>query len=40
MKIRKDNERKLIRIVDTAGGHYGIVLEIENKSNTSLFLVE
>ena len=40
MKTRQDNDKKLIRMIDTAGGHYGIILEMRTKSRTSLFLVE
>ena len=30
----------MIRMIDTAGGNYGIILETREKSSTSLFLVE
>ena len=40
MKIEQDNGRKLLKMEETAGGHYGIVLETRKKKNTNLFLVE
>ena len=40
MKIGQDNGRKLLRMEETAGGHYGIVLETKKKKNTSMFLME
>ena len=40
MKTAQDDRRKLIRMIDTAGGHYGIILETRKKSTSSLFLVE
>ena len=40
MKTEKDNDKKLIRMIDTAGGHYRIVLETKKKSNANSFLVE
>ena len=40
MKSGQDNSRKLIKMVDTTGGHYGIVLETRKKKNSNLFLVE
>ena len=33
MKIGQDNGKKLIRMIDTAGGHYGVILERRKKSN-------
>ena len=40
MKTGQDNGRKLLKMEETAGGHYGIVLETRKKKNTNLFLVE
>ena len=40
MKNDEEHSKKFLKIEDTAGGHYGIVLETKNKSNTSLFLFE
>ena len=40
MKTGQDCGKKLIRMIDTAGGHYGIILETRKKSTSSLFLVE
>ena len=40
LKSGQDNGRKLIKMVDTTGGHYGIILETRKKNNSSLFLVE
>ena len=31
---------KLLKMEETAGGHYGIVLETRKKKNTNLFLIE
>ena len=39
MKNGQDNGKKLIKMIDTAGGHYGIILEPRKKSSTSMFLV-
>ena len=40
MKTGQDNGKKLLKMEDTVGGHYGIVLETRKKKNASLFLVE
>ena len=40
MKTGQDNRKKLLKMEDTIGGHYGIVLETRKKKNSSLFLVE
>ena len=40
MKTGQDNGKKLVRMIDMAGGHYGIILETRKKSTSSLFLVE
>ena len=40
MKNGQDNGKMLIKMIDTAGGHYGIILETRKKSSTSMFLVE
>ena len=40
MKTGQYIGKKLIRMIDTAGGHYGIILETRKKSSTNLFLVE
>ena len=40
LKSGQDCGRKLIKMVDTTGGHYGIVLETRKKNNSSMFLVE
>ena len=40
MKTGQDNGKKLLKMEDTTGGHYGIVLETRKKKNASLFLVE
>ena len=40
MKTGQDNGKKAIKMEDTTGGHYGIVLETRKKKNSNLFLVE
>ena len=40
LKSGQDNGRKLIKMEETTGGHYGIVLETRKKKNSNLFLVE
>ena len=40
MKTGQDNGRKLLKMEETAGGHYGIVLETRKKKNTNMFLIE
>ena len=40
MKTRYDHGRMFIKIEDTTGGHYGIILETKKEKNKSLFLVE
>ena len=40
MKTGQDNGKKLPKMEETAGGHYGIVLETRKQKNTNLFLVE
>ena len=39
LRTGKDNGKKLIKMEDTAGGHYGIILETRKKS-ADVFLVE
>ena len=39
MKTGEDNGRKFIKMEDTNGGHYGVILETK-KENTILFLME
>ena len=40
MKIGEDKEKKFLKMEDTVGGHYGIVLETRKKKNSNLFLLE
>ena len=40
LKSDQDCSRKLIRMVDTTGGHYGIVLETRKKESSNLFFLE
>ena len=40
MKTGQDNGRKLLKMEETTGVHYRIVLETRKKKNTNLFLVE
>ena len=40
MKTSQDCGKKLLRMIDTAGGYYGIILETRKRSTSSLFLVE
>ena len=40
MKSDQDCSKKLIRMVDTTGGHYRIILETRKKGNSNLFFVE
>ena len=39
-KTGQDNGKKLVRMIDMAGGHYGVILETRKKSTSSLFLVD
>ena len=40
IKTEEDNDKKMIRMIDTAGGYYGIVLETRKKNvNVYLFFV-
>ena len=39
-KTEQDNAKKHIKIIDTTGGHYGIVLETKKKPSPKLFFVE
>ena len=36
----QDNGKKLIKMIDTVGGHYEIILEMRKTSSTSLLLLE
>ena len=38
--IGKDNCKKLIKMEDTARGHYGIILETRKKKSADFFLIE
>ena len=40
MKSDQDFSKKLIRMVNTTGGHYGIILETRKKGNLNLFFIE
>ena len=40
MKTGQDNGKKLIRMINIARRHYGILLETRKMSTSSLFLVE
>ena len=40
LKTGQDCGKKLVKMIDTTGGHYGIVLETRKKANSSLFFVE
>ena len=40
IKSEEDSSKKLLKMVDTAGGHYGIVLEMQKKKDTEVNLVE
>ena len=40
LKSGQDCGKKLIKMVDTTGGHYRIVLETRKSGNSSLFFVE
>ena len=40
MKTREDNSKKFMKMEDTIGGHYGIILETKTERNKSLFLME
>ena len=40
LKSGQDCGKKLIKMVDTTGGHYVIVLETRKRGNSSLFFVE
>ena len=40
MKTGKDFGKKLVKMIDTTGGYYGIVLETRKKVSLSLLLVE
>ena len=33
-------DKKQIKMIDTTGGHYGIILETRKRQDTSMFLVE
>ena len=39
-KTDQDCSKKLIRLVDTVGGHYGIILETKKKKSLDLMFVE
>ena len=39
-KTEQENGRKHIKMIETTGGHYGIVLKTRKKSNANLFFVE
>ena len=40
MKTGQDCGKMLVKMIDTTGGHYRIVLETRKKATSSLFLVE
>ena len=40
MKTGHDYGKKLIKMVNTTGYHYGIVLETRKRANSSLFFIE
>ena len=40
MKTGQDCGKKLVKMIDTTGGHFGIVLETRKKASSSLFLAE
>ena len=40
LKTGQDCGKKLIKMVDTTGGHYGIVLETRKRVNSSLFFTD
>ena len=40
IKTGQDNGKKLIKMEDTTGGHYGIVLETRKKKDMNMFLVK
>ena len=40
MKTGQGNSKKLVKMEDTTGGHYGIVLETRKKKDVNMFLVE
>ena len=40
LKTDQDCGKKLIKMVDTTGGHYGIVLETTKRVSSSLFFVD
>ena len=37
---QEDSDKKKIKMIDTTGGHYGIILETRKKQSASMFLVE
>ena len=37
---QQDTDRKQLKMTDTKGGHYGIILETRKNQNTAMFLVE
>jgi len=39
-KTDQDCSKKLIRMVDTVGGHYDIILETKKKKSTNIMFVE
>ena len=40
MKSDQDCSRKLIKIIDTVGGYYGIILETRRKKNSNVLFME
>ena len=40
IRTGKDHGRKLIKMEETAGGHYGVILETRKKKSADVFLVE
>ena len=40
MKSDQDCSRKLIKIIDTVGGYYGIILETRRKTNSNVLFME
>ena len=39
-KADQDGATKLVKMVDTTGGHYGVILELRRRENSSIFFVE
>ena len=39
-KSDQDGATKVIKMVDTTGGHYGVILETRRRANSSILFVE